>query len=242
MLTHEALCVPCFRAVTLIGPPHCDRCGTPFLHAGQGEAAPGTPRECLLCPGCLDQPPDYGRARAAFLYDAGAKRLLMPFKYGDRTELARPLARHMAWAGRDLLASAELLVPVPLHRRRLLTRRYNQAALLAARLSRLSGVPWAPGILRRPRRTPPLSELGAHERAAVLEAAFALSRGGAGRVSGRRVLLVDDVLTSGATVTACARLLLAAGASGVDVLAVARVPDPRLREDAADRPRQPKRP
>lgn len=234
MLSHNTLCTPCFRGLSLLGPPHCDHCGVPFLHAGQGEALPGSPRECLLCPRCLEQPPAYGRARAAFLYDASAKRLLMPFKYGDRTELAGPLARHMAWAGRELLAEAGLLVPVPLHRRRLLTRRYNQAALLAARLSRISGMPWAPDLLRRPHRTPPLSELGALERAVVLERAFALAPGGARQVAGRRVLLVDDVLTSGATAAACARVLLAAGAKAVDVLAVARVPDPRLREGEGD--------
>jgi ComF family protein len=161
-------------------------------------------------------------------YDAGAQRLVLPFKHGDRTELAAPLARHMARAGAALLAQADVLAPVPLHWRRLLARRYNQAALLAARLARVARKPHVPDLLRRVRHTAPLAEMGAAERAATLDGVFALSRHGAARIAGRRVLLVDDVMTSGATAEACARVLLDAGATAVDVLAAARVPDPRL--------------
>jgi ComF family protein len=161
-------------------------------------------------------------------YDAAAQRLVLPFKHGDRTELAAPLARHMARAGAALLARADVLAPVPLHWRRLLARRYNQAALLSARLARIAGKPHLPDVLRRSRATPPLGELGAAARAAVVEGVFSLSRRGAVRIAGRRVLLVDDVMTSGATAEACARVLLAGGAAAVEVLAVARVPDPRL--------------
>jgi len=227
VLDDGALCAECFRAVTPIGAPLCHRCGLPFLHEGEGEPMPGASADQLHCAACLAEPPAYGQARAAWIYDAGSKRLVLPFKYGDRTELAAPLARQMAQAGRELLAEAELLLPVPLHRRRLLGRRYNQAALLAARLARLARKPWAPDLLRRARRTPPLARLGAAERLAVLEGAFALARGAPGRIAGRRMLLVDDVLTSGATVSACARLLLEAGAARVDVLAAARTPAPR---------------
>ncbi|WP_237182623.1 ComF family protein [Roseomonas marmotae] len=227
------LCGECFRKVTLIGAPLCHRCGVAFIHSGQGEPLPGG--GALHCARCLGRPPEYGQARAAYLYDAGSRRLLLPLKYGDRTELAGPIARQMAHAGRELLARADLLLPVPLHRRRLLARRYNQAALLARCLSRLSGVDWVPDLLRRRRATPPLGEFGAAERAALLEDAFALAPGAAARVRGRRLVLVDDVLTSGATATACARLLLAAGARAVDVLAAARVPD-RALEDGMDVP------
>lgn len=232
VLTEGTLCGACFRGVSVIVPPLCHVCGAPFIHAGQGEnlAAGGAP--ALACARCVERPPDYRQARAAFVYDAGSKRLLLPFKHGDRTELAGPLARQMARAGRDLLARAELILPVPLHRRRLLVRRYNQAALLARHLARMSGKPCIPDLLRRPRRTPPLGELGAVQRAIALEGAFRLRPGGEARIAGRHLLLVDDVLTSGATSNACARVLLAAGAAAVDVLAVARVPDPRLGEAA----------
>jgi len=228
--TQGTLCGDCFRAVALIGAPLCHRCGVPFIHAGQGQpVCLGGP---LHCPKCIARPPEYGQARAAYLYDKGSRRLLMPLKYGDRTELAGPIARQMAHAGQGLLEGAELLVPVPLHRRRLLSRRYNQAALLAWKLSRLSGVLCVPDLLRRRRATQPLGGFGAIERAVMLEDAFALPVRNAARVRGRRVVLVDDVLTSGATVTACARLLWAAGAAGVDVLAAARVPDPTLADGA----------
>jgi ComF family protein len=227
------LCADCFRGVTLIGEPLCHRCGVPFLHAGQGVAEqPGGP---LHCPKCARTPPEYGQARAAYLYDKASRRLVLPLKYADRTELAGPLARQMAYAGRGLLARAELLVPVPLHRRRLLGRRYNQAALLAWKLSRLSGLPCVPDLLRRRRATRALGEMGAAARLVALEGAFHLPRASLGRLRGRRLLLVDDVLTSGATANACARLLLAAGAASVDVLAAARVPDPSL-ADGADLP------
>jgi ComF family protein len=218
-------CGECFRQLTRLTAPFCAHCGVPFLHAGQ--AGPGG-----LCPSCLARPPAYGTARAALRYDAGAQRLILPFKHGDRTDLAGPLAEKMAQSGAALLARCDLIVPVPLHWRRLLARRYNQAALLARRLSALSGKPCIPDRLRRRRPTPPLGDLGAAQRAALLDGAFRLPPAGARRVAGRRVLLVDDVVTSGATAEACARLLLAGGASAVDVLAAARVPDPRLQAEA----------
>jgi ComF family protein len=216
------LCAGCWRGLHLLTAPFCRHCGVPFLHAGQGAAG--------LCPACLLHPPAYGAARAALRYDDAAKRLLLPFKHGDRTELAAPLAARMARAGAELLARADLLAPVPLHWRRLVSRRYNQAALLARSLSANSGKPMVPDLLRRIRPTPALGERGAAERAALLAEAFAVAPRAGRRIAGRRILLVDDVMTSGATAEACARVLLAAGAAGVDVLAAARVPDPRLEQ------------
>lgn len=215
------LCPSCWTSLALLTPPLCARCGVPFLHAGQ--AGPGG-----LCPGCLDRPPSYALARAALRYDDGAKRLLLPFKHADRTELARPIAARMARIGAALLDRAEVVTPVPLHWRRLVARRYNQAALLARHLARAAGKPLLPDLLRRVRPTPALGERGAAERAALLDGAFAVAPRQAGRILGRRVLLVDDVMTSGATAEACAQVLLAGGAAAVEVLAAARVPDPRL--------------
>jgi predicted amidophosphoribosyltransferase len=129
-----------------------------------------------------------------------------------------------------MLARADIVAPVPAHWRRLLGRRYDQAALLARALGSIAGRPVVPDLLRRTRRTPPLADKGAAERAVTVEGAFAVSRQGRRLVVGRHVVVVDDVLTSGATADACARALLEAGAAAVEVLAAARVPDPRLRD------------
>ncbi len=223
--TQGTLCAACFRGLHRITAPMCPRCGVPFLHAGQGGAGG-------LCPGCLDHPPAYDTARAALRYDNASQRLVLPFKHADRPELAGPLSAHMARAGAALLARCDLVAPVPLHWRRLFSRRYNQAALLAQRLARGAQRPCIPDLLRRRRPTPPLGDLGAAARAALVADAFTIRPRAIPRLRGRRVLLVDDVMTSGATVDACTRALLAAGAAAVDVLVAARVPDPRLQAEA----------
>lgn len=215
-------CADCFRAAAFVTEPCCGHCGVPFGHAGQG----GPER---LCPACRAHPAPWVQARAALRYDGHAKRVLLPFKYADRPELARALAPMMARAGAALLRRAELIVPVPLHRRRLFARRYNQAALLARALSRLSGVPAVPDMLCRTRPTASLGELSAQARAEMVAGAFAVRPHRMARLQDRYVLLVDDVLTSGATAAACTEALQAAGAACVDVLVAARVPDPRLR-------------
>jgi ComF family protein len=198
------------------------RCGVPFSHVAQC----GPDR---LCPSCREQPPPWGRARAPLRYDAQSRRILLPFKYGDRTDLASALAPLMARAGATLLREAEILVPVPLHRSRLIARRYNQAALLALAVGRIAGRPALPDGLQRTRVTASLGVLSAEERAEVVEGAFVVRLRRKPRIAGHRVLLVDDVMTSGATCAACTHALLDAGAASVDVLAAARVPDPRLR-------------
>ena len=215
-------CATCFAATGFVTAPFCARCGVPFGAAGQGGRD-------LVCPACRVRPPAFERARAALRYDAQARRIILPFKHADRIECVATLVPLMARAGAALLREAELLVPVPLHRRRLFARRYNQAALLARALGRLAARPIALDALRRVRATAPLGERGAVARAAEMAGAVAARPRRAGLLAGKRILLVDDVMTSGATAQECALVLLAAGAKAVDVLVAARVPDPRLR-------------
>jgi ComF family protein len=218
-------CADCARLLNPTGALVCDHCG---VSLGSGLLAERPARGRLLCPPCHDTPPEFAAARAALVYDDAARRLILPLKYARRTDLARWLARRMAAAAPELLERAEILVPVPLHWRRLLQRGYNQAGLLAGHLGRGARRPVAHAALRRLRATPSLGERGAAERAALLADVFAVPGREACRIAGRRVLLVDDVITSGATASACARALLAAGAARVDAIAVARVPHPAI--------------
>ncbi len=209
-----ALCPACWSALRLIERPFCERLGTPF--------AADLGAEGLLSPEAIANPPVYARARAVAHFDDGpARRLVHRLKYGDRLELAAAMGAWMARAGDELLTQADLLVPVPLHRRRLAARRYNQSALLAGIVSRRCGVPVAPGALLRDRPTPPQVGLTRTQRAGNVQGAFRVPDRGA--VEGRAVVLVDDVLTSGATVNAAARALLRGGARRIDVLVFARV-------------------
>jgi ComF family protein len=207
-----ALCGECWKRIRFIGAPLCDRCGEPFEFDRVGAE---------LCVSCMTDPPIYQRARAVFRYDEASRTLVLRFKHGDRTGAAPHFARWMARAGSELLAEADLLVPVPLHRWRLWRRRYNQAAMLAMALAKHTNRPALPDALERSRATPSQGTLGRGQRARNVQGAFRLRRPEA--VNGRRVLLIDDVLTSGATVGECARTLLKGGARQVDVLSLARV-------------------
>lgn len=212
-------CVTCFGKVSFITPPFCRRCGVPFsFHPPGGDD--------LLCVACITSPPCFDVARAAVRYDETARRMVLPLKYGDRAETTRNLARLMARFGQELLQDATLLVPVPLHARRLRQRRYNQAALLATSLARLTGKPRDLRALLRTRPTRALEGMDAASRRKELEGAI-LPRPGAA-VRGKRVLLIDDVMTTGSTANQCALALREAGAIQVNVLTIARVADRRL--------------
>jgi ComF family protein len=210
----DALCAICFARLRPITAPMCPRLGIPF--------------EVSLGPGALSaeaiaEPPPFGRARAAVVYNEVARRLVSRLKYGDRPELARFLARLMVSAGAAFWPAGPVLVPVPLHRLRQLHRRYNQSAELARAIGRLTGLPVDPPLLRRVRATPRQVGLSAAARSRNVAGAFAVHPDALARLRGRGVVLVDDVVTTGATVNAVTRALNRAGIDKVDVLSFARV-------------------
>ena len=210
------LCASCWSRLSPIERPFCERLGIPFAY----DPGPG-----LLSMQAIADPPAYARARAAVRYDDVARSLVQALKYGDRLDLAPIMGGWMARAGAELLAEADVIVPVPLHWRRLWARRFNQSATLAKIVSKSSGVPIAYEALKRVKATPQQVGLSKPERALNVQGAFRIDTEGKTSIARRRVLLLDDVLTSGATVDACARALLRAGARNVDVLVFARVVD-----------------
>jgi ComF family protein len=218
------LCALCFGQLAFISEPACQRCGLPF-------SSPEAAGRTRICDSCTANPPPWQQARAALVYDDKAKSLILPLKHTDRGENAAVLALHMHRAGAALLARADVLVPVPLHRWRLLRRRYNQAAFLAHALGHRARRPVLADVLRRPHATTPLGGLNAAERVLALENAITTRPSRCAALSGRSILLIDDVLTTGATAAACARALLDAGASNVDVLVASRVPPPGSRTE-----------
>jgi len=216
LVTDEGLCPACWSKLAFIAAPYCPRLGIPFAY----DPGPG-----ILSMQAIADPPAYQRARAAVRYDDVAAKLVHAFKYGDRLDLAPLMGRWMTRAGTELLADADAIVPVPLHWRRLWTRRFNQSAALAATISNLSGVPVAHAPLRRVKATQQQVGLSRKDRASNVQGAFRVDPARKAEVAGRRLIVIDDVLTSGATVDACARALLRGGAARVDVLVFARVVD-----------------
>ena len=209
-----ALCPDCWQEIDFIAPPWCDCCGLPFDY---------DPGEGALCAACSREPPPYRRARAVMAYGDASRRLIIGFKHADRTEGNAAYAAWLARAGGELVEQAELIVPVPLHWTRLVARRYNQSAMLANGLAQSVGRPAASGLLQRTRRTPSQAGLSGAGRQRNVAGAFAVPPRHRDRLRGRRVLLIDDVLTTGSTVKGCATALLRAGAGSVDVLVLARV-------------------
>jgi ComF family protein len=212
----EGVCAECWAKLSFIAQPYCPRLGIPFVY---------DPGPELLSMEAIANPPAYQRARAAVRYDDVARTLVHALKYQDRTDLAPAMGRWMARAGKELLDEADALVPVPLHWRRGWSRRYNQSGALARVISHQTGVKLATEALRRVRATEQQIGLSRPQRASNVQGAFKVAPERSADIAGRRVILVDDVLTSGATTDACARALLRAKAAQVDVLVFARVVD-----------------
>jgi ComF family protein len=212
----EGVCAECWSKLSFIAKPYCPRLGIPFVY---------DPGPDLLSMEAIASPPAYTRARAAVRYDDVAKTLVHALKYQDRTDLAPTMGRWMARAGDELLADADALVPVPLHWRRAWHRRYNQSGALASVIAAQSGVKLKGELLQRARATEQQVGLSRAQRASNVQGAFRVPAERQSELSGLKVVLVDDVLTSGATVDACARALLRAKAAQVDVLVFARVVD-----------------
>ncbi|WP_294538473.1 ComF family protein [uncultured Rhodoblastus sp.] len=215
---HGGLCPDCWSAIRFIERPFCERLGTPFetdLAAGESGR--------IVSAAAIADPPVFSRARAVARFEDGpAKVLVHRLKYGDRGELAEPMGRWMARAGAELLSEADLIVPVPLHRLRLARRRFNQSAALARTIAALSGAPQKADLLLRVKPTPPQVGLTRRLRAMNVQGAFFVLPERRVELAERRVVLVDDVMTSGATLNAAARVLLRAGARQVDALVFAR--------------------
>lgn len=214
----DGLCAECWVKLNFIAPPFCDACGTPLPFS----IGPGQP-----CAACTEHTGAVVRVRAATVYDEGSKALILPLKHADRLDLAPLMARLMASAGRTVLEGADYLVPVPSHWTRLLSRRANQAAELCRALSQRTGVAYAPWALARARRTALQGTHGGVKgRLANVHGAFQVSSRAARQISRKRLVIVDDVWTTGATVNACGAALLASGAAQVSAITFARVVRP----------------
>jgi ComF family protein len=211
---HHALCPSCWRDVAFIRAPLCERMGIPLPFDTGGPSVSAL---------ALAEPPDYDRARASAHYAGTARKMVHDFKYADRQEVRVLLGHWLTAAGHELLSDAHIILPVPMSRRRMFWRKFNQAAILAHELGRRSGVAVDTSALRRRRATKPQVGLTRAQRHSNMEGAFAVLKRRRALLKDANILLIDDVITTGATVNACARALKRAGAARVDVLAVCMV-------------------
>lgn len=213
------LLTPAFwQELVFVEAPFCNTCGMPFAHDHGGMAVDG-----MLCASCLADEPQFDRARSAVIYNDASRKLILGFKYGDKLHVIKTFTPWLLRAGQELLAECDAIVPVPLHRKRLWQRRFNQSSLLAAALAKTTGKPHLPHALLRVKSTVPQKGLCRNERQRNVAGAFAVDPAQKNTLNSKTVLLIDDVFTSGATLNACARVLRQAGAEKVFVLTLARV-------------------
>ena len=210
--TQGSLSPKSWQALNFISEPFCTCCGLPLEIAGEGE---------MMCGGCAASPKLFRQSRAAVVYDDASRGLILSFKHGDKLHLTKTFVPWLKVAGRNFLADADMLIPVPLHWRRLLKRRYNQSALLAQELAKETGLSYVPDSLKRIRHTQTQGHLSVKERHKNVANAFSVNPKCG--INGKKIVLIDDVYTTGATVQECTEILYAAGASRVDVLTIARV-------------------
>lgn len=209
-----------WRKLAFISAPYCDCCGFPFVFAQSGEVAD------MLCAACLKDRPDYTSARAAIAYDDASRDFILGFKHGDQTQSVVAMVPWLKQAGGDLWERADVILPVPLHRWRLLRRRYNQSGLIAKIMARETGRLYLPDALIRVRATPTQGHLRAKARQDNVRKAFAIGKNAGEKLRGKNIILIDDVYTTGATVRECAKVLKKAGAASVHVITLARVVRP----------------
>lgn len=212
-----SLCSTCWGKLNFITAPFCQRCGIPFEFQVEG---------ALVCASCLDHPPIFDQARSVAQYNEASKQILMGFKHGDMLHYSHILAQWMSASGQALLARTDLIIPVPLHPWRLMVRQYNQAAVLGNYISKLTGVNKCNNLLVRTRHTASQGHKSVKDRGKNVKSAFKLNPNYKGNIKGQSVLIIDDVLTTGATVNECAATLKQAGAGQVNVLTFARVMKP----------------
>jgi ComF family protein len=208
------VCAGCWQGLTFISKPLCITCGLPFDFGIEDE---------LSCAPCLDHPPSFEKMRSAVAYNDTSRHLVLSFKHGDMLQTAKLLSRWMLNAGRDLVDQADVIIPVPLHRLRLMWRQYNQAAILTNEIAKLSGKPRHNEILIRTRYTPSQGKKTYKERVKNVKSAIQLNKKYLDHLKGKKVLLIDDVYTTGATIEECCRILKSGGAQSVNVLTFARV-------------------
>lgn len=215
---HHHLCADCWNQIHFLGSPLCSLCGTPFPYKDPHQHL------CIFC--CQEKKPLFSCARSAIAYDNFSKRMILHFKHGDATHLAPTFAQWLKNAGQDCFAEADALIPVPLHWTRRLKRQFNQSALLCSHLSKQVNIPLFADILKRIHATPSQGQLDRHQRSKNIQGAFRVSSHDSEKIAGKILILVDDVMTTGATLKECAKVLLENKAREVRILTLARVLHP----------------